>query len=256
MVRTQTVGLILMVMTTACSYNVSVPETPAATFKVAESGWIAVLQHYVDDQGRVDFIGLAASPGDLHAYVAFIARYSPDSHPEMFGTADERLAYHINAYNALSMYNVLEAGIPKSLTGYGKVNFFYFRKVTVGGRKISLYAYENNIIRPIGDERVHFALNCMSVGCPRLPQEPFQADGLDDQLNRETRRFLAEYRYLQVDRDKGILRLSEIFRFYRKDFTQKSGSLVAYINRYRDEPIPEDFRVEFIPYDWTVNIQP
>lgn len=64
---------------------------------------------------------------------------------------------------------------------------------------MSLYSYENDVIRALGDPRVHFALNCMPVGCPRLPMTPFNAASLDDELDRETRRFMAETRNVRVD---------------------------------------------------------
>ena len=56
------------------------------------------------------------------------------------------------------------AGIPETLAGVRKIGFFALGKVQVGGEAISLYDYENKVIRPLGDARIHFALNCMSVG--------------------------------------------------------------------------------------------
>ncbi len=112
------------------------------------------------------------------------------------------------------------------------------------------------MIRPLGEERVHFALNCMAVSCARLPREPFTAEGLDQQLEHEAERFFAEKRNLEVQPEKRWVRVSEILDFYTEDFTAKTGSLVAYINRYHDGRIPEDFEVRFFDHDWTVNRQP
>jgi len=78
----------------------------------------------VNDRGQVDFRGLAKSPGDLKAFVDYIARVSPESDPALFPGAETRLAYHINAYNALAMYNVIDSGIPRSLSGFTKLRFF------------------------------------------------------------------------------------------------------------------------------------
>ena len=164
------------------------------------------------------------------------------------------LAYHLNAYNALAMYNLLDAGIPHSLGGLRKVGFFYLREVRVGGQPMSLYAYENRIIRPLGEERAHFALNCMAVGYPRLPRVPFEAVTLDADLEREATRFFTEDRNVAVDAASRTVRLSEILKFYSADFLAKAPTLVAYVNRYRREAIAQDYRVEFIPYDWTVNV--
>lgn len=209
--------------------------------------WERVLERFVDESGRVDYAALARDRGDLDRFVAWIYGNGPGA------DRAQALAFHLNAYNALAMYNVLEAGVPRSLSEYGLARFFWLRRIKVGGDVISLYRYESDVIRPLGEERVHFALNCMAAGCPRLPRAPFRAQTLQDELERETRRFVEEPRNVRVDAAARTVHLSEIFSFYTADFLQKAPSLLAYVNRWRREPVPEDFRVSFIPYDWTVN---
>ena len=230
--------------------RIEVPPTPPA------DSWARVLERHVDDLGRVDFDGLARDRRDLDRYVAWVYAVGPDNAPGLFPTAAHVLAYHLNAYNALAMYNVIEDGVPATLAGPKQIEFFALRQLQVGGVARSLYGYENGVIRRLGDERVHFALNCMVVACPRLPRAPFPAEGLDGMLEREARFFFAEPRNLQVDSALKVVRMSEILSFYTEDFLAKAPSLVAYVNRYRDAPIPADYRVEFIPYDWTINRQP
>jgi hypothetical protein len=218
--------------------------------------WARVLKTYVNSQGQVDFEALSRQPDDLRAYIDYVASVSPESAPDAFVTREARLAYYINSYNALAMWNVLAYGIPSSLSKFpARFRFFYWKEFTVGGRKISLYRYENDVIRPLGEERVHFALNCMVVACPRLPREPFRAEALESQLEREAREFFSESRNLEIDHVEKRVRVSEILSFYNEDFLAKSPSLIAYINRYRVEKIPEDYALEFISYDWTVNSQ-
>lgn len=136
-----------------------------------------------------------------------------------------------------------------------KVWFFWVKRFQIGGRSMSLYTLENDIIRPFGDERIHFALNCMTVSCPRLPRVPFATAMLNEQLDASTRAFFADPRNLQVDRVSRVIRASEILKFYQDDFLKRSPNLVGYVNRYLSDPIPEDFALEFIQYDWTVNGQ-
>jgi hypothetical protein len=217
--------------------------------------WAKVLRVFVNDQGAVDFHGLAKDPTDLKAFVDYVDRVSPDSDPALFPTKESRLAYHINAYNALAMYNVIDSGIPTSLSGLTKVGFFVFKRFSIGGNTMSLYNYENEVIRPLEDERVHFALNCMAAGCPRLPRVPFTASGLNKQLDREARRFLAERRNLQIVPETKTVRLSEIFRFYEEDFLRHGSSLIAYVNQYASDKIPADYNTAFIDYDWAINAQ-
>src|SRR5207253_6386981 len=100
-------------------------------------GWAAVLDRFVDEYGRVDFEGIAQAPADLDSAVAYIASTSPESNPSLFANREAILAYYINTYNALAMFNVVDSGIPRSLTGLQKFRFFWVKRFTIGGRLIS-----------------------------------------------------------------------------------------------------------------------
>ncbi len=236
------------------------PATPAGVASAdttsMDAAWARVLWDFVDDQGRVDFRSLARDGHDLDATVASIAALAPGNAPAAFPTPADRLAFHVNAYNALAMAHVVRRGIPQRLSLTGRLGFFVLSGVTIGGRSTTLYDEENDVIRPLGDERVHFALNCMSVSCPRLPRVPFHAASLDSELDASARGFLSEARNVQVDDVRHVVRLSSILSFYKSDFLAHAPSLVDYVNRYRAAPVPAGYRVEFIPYDWTINIQP
>jgi hypothetical protein len=242
---------------TGCAVRIPPPRTAASErigAETAQAAWARHLASFVDEQGRMDFRGMAQKPADLETYLAWVARVSPESAPGEFPTTATRLAYWINAYNAIAMYDVLRSNFPPDLNTV-KVTFFYKNRFEIGGRFISLYALENQVIRPLGDPRVHVALNCMARGCPRLPREPFRAEELDAQLDREARRFYNETRNVQPEPEKQFVRLSQILQFYTEDFLQKAPSLIAYVNRYREDKIPEGWKVEFIPYDWALNTQ-
>jgi hypothetical protein len=232
-----------------------VPCVAQAAAADAEVQWARVLHRYVNDRGQVDFCGVANDQPDLRAYVDYIGRVSPENTPAAFPTRDAALAYYINSYNALAMLNVIVSGMPKELGWLTRVWFFGGRRFTIGGKTMTLYTYENSVIRAMGDERVHFALNCMSVGCPRLPNEPFSDEHLDAQLDEAARHFFGESRNLQVDPASHIAWVSSILKFYKDDFLKRSPTLIAYINRYAPVKIAPDTRIEFIPYDWTVNAQ-
>lgn len=218
-----------------------------------EALWTRVLARHVDRQGRIDFGGLRQDRGDLDRVVEFVAAADPASQPQRFPSRDARLAFHINAYNALAMQGVLDAGVPRSLGGLTKVTFFYLRRFTVGGRSTSLHGFENDVIRPLGEARIHFALNCMVVSCPKLPRTAFTAGSLDRELESAARAFINEARNVRVDPARRVVWLSGLFDFYTDDFLARAPSLIAYVNRYRAEPIASDFKVRFLDYDWTVN---
>jgi hypothetical protein len=237
-----------------CAVAVPPPKTAAAGPEAANAAWGAVLEHFVDDEGRIAFDRLAVDRGDLDRYVAYLAVTDPESSPSAFPRGEDVLAFYLNAYNALAMYNAIESGIPPELETI-KVRFFYRDRLRLGGRSISLYALENSIIRPLGEPRVHFALNCMVRGCPRLPRKPFEGATLDADLEAGARLFFSEERYVRLDASRRTVFLSQILEWYEKDFLARARSLTAYVDRYRGEPIPADWRVAFIPYDWKLNSQ-
>ena len=223
------------------------------------SGWETVLNEFVDVKGRVDFQGVSENDSDLNAFVAAIAQVSPTSHPELFPNTQHVIAYHINAYNALAMHGVLERGIPAGFTSFTKrASFFRFRGVVVGGEKTNLYTYENAVIRPLGEARVHFALNCMVKSCPRLPMTAFRPETLEKQLQEATLEFFANPAHLRVDDEKEIVEVSSILKFYTEDFAEsgKRQDLTPYIERYSSRKIPANYKVRYMKYDWRLNKQP
>ncbi len=254
------VGLFLVSLLMGCA-SVPAPRVISANDATDPpyGAWARVLEKHVDAEGRVDFVAIAADRADLDEFVAYVYAAGPNNRPNLFPTAQHVLAFHINAYNALAMHKVIATGFPETLGGLRKVAFFALGKVQVGGEAISLYDYENKVIRVLKEPRIHFALNCMSVSCPRLPREVFIAEKLEAQLERETRRFFAEARNAAVsskDTERPVVSLSEILKFFPEDFLAVAPSLTAYANRYREVKLPETAKVEFVDYDWTVNRQP
>jgi len=236
-----------------------------------------VLQRFVNDAGRVDYAGLQRDPADLDRYYARVATYSPDSHPDLFPTAASRLAYWINAYNAVAIKTVLAA---YPINGVGDVRapfpfnlfmkrggFFFFRRAAYGGKTTSLYYLEHYVIRKrFREPRVHFALNCASRGCPRLPTMAFTGERLDEQLEREARRFFSEQRNLRIDHAARTVYLSSILKWYKaeflgwyaKRFPDAAATLLNYVAHYAPERQADleraaAYAIEFVPYDWRLN---
>jgi hypothetical protein len=239
-----------------CATLVAAPAVPAPGPQAAQNAkdaWTRVLEEFVNDRGEVNFQALSRNRGDLDLVVRHVADTPLASLPE----GPVRLAHMINAYNALSMFNVLESGIPATHAGWNKVSFFVLRRLEIGGQTMSLRSFENDVIRPytrsLDDPRVHFALNCMAVSCPVLPRTPFTAEALDAELERETRAFFARPENLRIDAASRTVWLSELFDFYREDFVPRpAASLLEYANRHAPQPTPLDFTVRFTPYDWTI----
>ncbi|ANM31441.1 hypothetical protein ABI59_20485 [Acidobacteria bacterium Mor1] len=229
--------------------------------------WARALGTHVDEQGLVDYIGLAEDREALDRYLAFVHRVSPDSAPDAFPTRDHELAHYLNAYNALVFEGVLglEPGIDTVWGNGDGAGFFSNMPVLVGGTKTNLQDLENKIIREqYRDPRIHAALNCASMGCPRLPMEPFRGETLDAQLDAAIREFVNDPRHVGFDAAAGTVRLSKIFDWFAGDFIadqERNGhpdrTALGYINRYRaaGSEIPANARVEIPAYDKRLNQQ-
>ncbi len=225
------------------------PMAEEASAGVDAHDFAEVLARHVDDEGRVDYAALRAERAPLDRFVAWLAAVGPRTRPELFPTEEDRLAYWINAYNALVLFQVVER---EGLTSVGAIKgrFFWWTCFEIDGGQLNLLDLENEVIRGRFDEpRIHFALNCASVGCPRLPREPFEAARLEQQLAREMEFFLREARNVAVE--GGEVVLSELFEWFAEDF---GGDPVAWI-RANGPPLelPPDAAVRYRPWDWSLN---
>jgi hypothetical protein len=211
----------------------------------------AVLRQRVDARGRVDFAGIAAAPQPLAAVVAAIGEAGPAGNSQA-----QLLAWRINAYNALAMHGIVQRGIPQSLSFVGRYGFFVNTGFRVAGRETSLKSFEDDVIRKMGEERIHFALNCMVRGCPRLPREAFRTARIEAQLAAAAREFCESGYQVRPAPDRRAVFVSQIFQFFTEDFVPaKAPTILGYINRWRREPIPADWTLRYFDYDWSINGQ-
>ena len=245
---------LILLLCSSCRMLPSPVRVDAGPELAAEFGhdrFNVLLKQHVDDEGRVNYTALRADRAALDHYVAQLAVIGPESTPEAFSTDAKRLAYWINAYNALVLFQVVEREGLDSV-GDSKFNFFYWTCFELDGGTTNLYDLENDVIRARFEEpRIHFALNCASAGCPRLPNEAFQPERLEEQLERETRRFLSEQRNVNVE--DGAVLLSELFDWFPEDF---GGDPVAWIRAHDPAlDLPAGAPVRFRTWDWSLNEQ-
>jgi hypothetical protein len=274
--------MVLLFFLAGCAAIRPVPEAglqPTGTF--SHEAFDRMLKRFVDERGFVDYGALKNDPQALERYYSLIARYSPDSHPGLFLTEAHKLAYWINAYNASSIKivltyypisSVLDVRIPFPFFFLpDKAGFFLFQRISLGGETTSLYYLEKGVIRKrFAEPRVHFALNCSSRGCPKLPLTAFSGERLDGELDREARKFLSEERNLRVDHEEKAIYISDIFDWYRGEFLdwykerfpEEEATLVDYISLYLPPERSDElkrlagtYEVRFVPYDWLLNDQ-
>jgi uncharacterized protein DUF547 len=206
---------------------------------------------------RVDYRGLREDP----AWPRLVAGLDAARPGEPDARAGE-LAFWINAYNVLAIDLVVRHPGVKSIRDVGS----WLRPVwgreagRVAGRGRSLGEIEHEILRPLGDPRIHAAIVCASVSCPPLRREPFQAARLEAQLDDQMRRFLASPgKGLRVDPGGGTVALSRVFDWFAEDFAASGGAL-AFATRFAPEDARawleahgDRARVAWLPYDWDLN---
>ena len=244
----------------------AVPAGAAEPFSHAD--WERVLERFVDARGFVDYQGLAEDRGALDRYLARLRAASPESDPGLFPSPDHELAYWINAYNAWVFWGVLDRGPDlDSVWGFlgTGISFFSGMDIELGGRETNLKALEDEVIRArYGDARIHAALNCASVSCPRLPRHAFTGEELDAQLDAAMREFVTDPKHLRVDRGAKRVTMSKIFDWYADDFLADAAergirepNLLDYANLHRGAAgaIPRTWEIAFFDYDKGLNRQ-
>lgn len=213
-----------------------------------------VLQAHVNE-GKVDYPAIKEDKR-FQDYLTYLA----ETNPERFATDNEKLAFWINAYNALAIKGITDGLSPSGF--FSRITYFKSTDYKLAGRDISLYDLERDIIIPFGDPRIHFAIVCASASCPNLISEAYIADKLEQQMEDNVRRFINNDFKNQFNPEKKIARVSKIFDWYPDDFKNYSGSVQKFLASYIEDTalaklLAEDlFRIEYLKYDWSLNGTP
>jgi hypothetical protein len=260
-----------------------VAAAPAAPAQPLDAGdYAAVLSAYVDGDGLVDYAGLKENRARLDAFARALAELDAARYEAW--SENEQMAFWINAYNALTLVLIVDhypirASRIKSLV-YPKNSIRQIGGAWDGvmfeviGEKVTLDDIEHAILRTrYAEPRVHMALVCAAVSCPRLRGEPYTGARLDEQLDDQARHFLSTDGKFTLDRKAGTVRLSAIFDWFGGDFVARHGeggnghvandeerAVVTFVSGYLDEAdrrylLEADYAVKYFDYDWTLNEQ-
>ncbi|MEZ4699354.1 MAG: DUF547 domain-containing protein [Rhodothermales bacterium] len=199
--------------------------------------------------GRVDYSAIKKQPAALDALLETIASMDRSAL-----APDDDKAFLVNAYNILVIKTVVDR-LPLD-SPLDDAGFFNKAAYPVAGATLTLDDLEKKTLyAAYPDARLHFALVCAARGCPELIPDAYRAATLDAQLDRQTRHAMTSPQIVQYDAGTKTARLSELFTWYAADFTRNHPSVLAFINAYRDTPIPSNAQTASIPYDWTLNGQ-
>jgi hypothetical protein len=234
---------------------------PDSTRDVDHSPWQAFLTQYVsshdDGINRVAYKRARESNAG-QSLTRYVERVTATDPRDLNRAA--QMAYWINLYNALTVQVVLRHPHKKSIRRMG--GGFFLRgpwdddATVIAGQSLTLNDIEHRILRPIyQDPRIHFAVNCASLGCPNLAQTAFRADTLDDALSAAERAYINHPRGVSFD-SRANLRVSSLFSWYRQDFADSEQALLKYLaqrHETRSDALARHTADIDYEYDWALN---
>lgn len=238
--------------------------------------WDELLKRHVVviDGGQItqtDYAGFQHQRQNLKRYLNTLSAVSQAEFDNW--SSDKQLAFLINAYNAWTVELILtkypDLNSIKDLGGFFS-SPWNKAFIPLFGNEVSLDHIEHELIRGSGlynEPRIHFAVNCASIGCPALRNEAYTAELLDVQLEQQTKLFLQDKSRNRFDGNR--LQVSEIFKWYREDFEQdwrNTDSLATFLALYADalgldaeqqaKLRQGEIAIHFLDYDWQLNDTP
>lgn len=220
---------------------------------VDHSPWTELLQRHVSEEGKVNYKGFQQDEKKLDVYLATLSA----NHPTNKWEKNESLAFWINAYNAFTVKLILNHYPVKSIKdiagGIYKINTPWDIKfIEIGDQTYDLNNIEHGIIRKnFREPRIHFAVNCASISCPRLRNEAYTAEKLDDQLNDQAKYFINNKVKNEISEDSA--ELSKIFLWFKKDFKKAGSNPIKFINRFSTTKITKETKITYKNYEWELN---
>lgn len=218
-----------------------------------------------DGVNRVDYRRWKNTGPDVAALDAFIAAQQREKPSGL--KAPQQLAFWANLYNAITLKVILERypvasirdikseGVwldPKAFLGP-----WVTKRVTVEGRKLSLDDIEHAIMRPtFKDPRVHYAVNCASIGCPNLKPKAWRAETLEADLDAAARAFINHPRAVSIGND-GAVTVSSIYKWFKEDFGGTDAGVIAHLKTYAEPALAKRLAkatdIAADRYDWGLN---
>ncbi len=221
--------------------------------------WQQVLDDYLvvspDGVNKVDYEGIQLeSDSALDQYIKYLSGFDPRSL-----RAAEQMSFWINLYNALTVQLVAKHYPVESIREIGGSLLsrgpWDDEAIVLAGKSLTLNDIEHRILRPnFRDYRIHFAVNCASIGCPNLMPMVFSPENMEDILQRATKDFLKHPRGIRIENSVAVL--SSIFQWYQEDFGEDESEMLSTLAKYLDSPAillsinTSDIEYE---YDWRVN---
>ena len=237
-------------------------ENPASTETLDHSAWDQILAARTapgaDGIARFDYAGVTAE--EREALDGYIASLSAQRVTQL--KRDEQRALWFNLYNALTVRLILDHPEAETIQdidispGLFSGGPWDAPLVEIEGEEVTLNDIEHRILRPIWrDPRIHYGVNCASLGCPDLPSKAFTAENTDALLEAGARAFVNHPRGVSVD--GGAIKVSSLYAWFVEDFGGDDAGILAHIRRYAAADLGAALdgidTIDDHDYDWALN---
>jgi hypothetical protein len=212
--------------------------------KIDHSKWTEILQLYVAQNGDVNYKKMQKNRDTFKVYLNVLASNPPK---DSWNNAEIK-AYWINAYNAFTVQLVLDNYPIKSIKDISEPWGQMFFKI--GGKSMSLNTIEHEILRPMGDPRIHFAIVCASESCPKLLNYAYESETLNDQLDQAAKEFINDASKNSLTASE--ITISKIFKWFKSDFP-KGDDFISYLNNYSIVKLFPETKINYQNYNWFLN---
>jgi hypothetical protein len=212
--------------------------------KIDHSKWTEILQLYVAENGDVNYKKMQKNRDTFKVYLNDLA----SNPPKDSWSNSEIKAYWINAYNAFTVQLVLDNYPIKSIKDISEPWGQMFFKI--GGKSMSLNTIEHEILRPMGDPRIHFAIVCASESCPKLLNYAYESETLNDQLDQAAKEFINDASKNSLTASE--ITISKIFKWFKSDFP-KGDDFISYLNNYSIVKLFPETKINYQNYNWFLN---
>ena len=230
--------------TTAPPEFIEVEETTTSVEAFNHDSWNNLLKTHVSNNGNVNYKGFKLNRKALKGYITSLSNNIPNDTWDK----EDKLAYWINAYNAMTVDLIVRNYPTKSIKDIKDP--WDQRLWKLGDKWYNLNEIEHQILRKMDEPRIHFGIVCASFSCPKLQNEAFTASNLEEQLTKATKEFLSDNARNNISQNS--VKLSKIFKWFAKDF-KTNGSLIDFINKYSDVSVSKKARKSFKDYNWDLN---
>ena len=224
-----------------------IEETTKKQIVATHTLWNNLLQKHVSDAGQVNYKAFKTDKAKLLSYIQGLNLIYTDASFTSL-SREETLAFWINAYNALTVDLILKNYPIKSIKDIDKPWDQRFWKL--GDKWFNLSDIEHEILRKMDEPRIHFAIVCASVSCPKLQNTAFTASNLETQLTNATKEFLSDPERNELSENS--IKISKIFQWFSKDFKQ-DGDIIDFLNQYSNIDISAKAKKSYKDYNWNLN---